>query len=53
MITTWAALGSCVLTTIDSLIERNGHAPKLIKISVEKRLTENDKINPLGNMSSR
>ncbi len=39
-----AAVGSCVLTTIDSIIERDGHDPKLIKISIEKTLSENPKM---------
>lgn len=39
-----AAVGSCVLTTIDSLIERNGHDPKSIEIAVEKELAENPKM---------
>lgn len=39
-----AAVGSCVLTTIDSILEREGHDPKLIKITIEKVLSENPKM---------
>ena len=39
-----AALGSCILTSIDSIFEREGYDPKKIKISVIKTLSENPKM---------
>lgn len=39
-----AALGSCILTSIDSILEREGYDPKKIKISVIKTLSENPKM---------
>jgi uncharacterized OsmC-like protein len=38
-----AALGSCTLTTIDGIFERDGYDPKKIRISVTKALSENPK----------
>lgn len=39
-----AALGSCILTSIDSILEREGYDPKEIIITVEKFLSENPKM---------
>ena len=39
-----AALGSCTLSTIVSILEREGYDPKKIKISVKKTLSENPKM---------
>lgn len=39
-----AALGSCILTSIDSILEREGYDPKKIKISVTKTLSEKPKM---------
>lgn len=39
-----AALGSCILTSIDTILEREGYDPKEIKITVEKLLSENPKM---------
>ena len=39
-----AALGSCLLTSIDGILERAGHDPKKIKISVKKALSEKPKM---------
>ena len=39
-----AALGSCTLTSIDSIFEREGYDPKKIKISVIKTLSQNPKM---------
>ena len=39
-----AALGSCILTSMDSILEREGYDPKKIKISVIKNLSENPKM---------
>ncbi len=36
-----AALGACVLTSIDNILEREGHDPKKVNISVAKTLSEN------------
>jgi len=36
-----AALGSCTLTTIDKIIEREGYNPRNIEISVTKTLAHN------------
>jgi uncharacterized OsmC-like protein len=38
------ALGSCILTSIDSILERECYDPKKIKISVIKTLSENPKM---------
>ncbi len=35
-----AALGSCVLTILESVFERNGYDPKKIEIKVEKELID-------------
>lgn len=39
-----AALGSCLMTSIDTILEREGYNPKKIRISVEKFLSENPKM---------
>lgn len=39
-----AALGSCILSTIDTLFEREGHDPKQIKMRVTKTLSEKPKM---------
>jgi putative redox protein len=39
-----AALGACILTSIDSILEREGYDPKKIKVSVIKTLSENPKM---------
>ena len=39
-----AALGSCILTTIDGIFEREGYDPKKIRISITKVLSENPKM---------
>lgn len=39
-----AALGSCILTSIDSILEREGHDPKKIKITVLKTLGDDPKM---------
>jgi putative redox protein len=38
------ALGSCILTSIDSILEREGYYSEKIKISVIKTLSENPKM---------
>lgn len=39
-----AALGSCTMTAIDSIIERAGHDPRQIRITVEKTLAQSPKM---------
>lgn len=39
-----AALGSCTLTTIDKILEREGFDPKDIKIFVTKKLSQDPKM---------
>lgn len=39
-----AALGSCLLTSIENIVQRDGYDPKKIKISVIKTLSENPKM---------
>ena len=39
-----AALGSCILTSMDSILEREGYDPKKIRISITKVLSENPKM---------
>ncbi len=39
-----AALGACILTTIDNILERHGHDPNKVKISVAKTLSESPKM---------
>ncbi len=36
-----AALGTCILTSIDNILEREGHDPKKVEISVTKTLSDN------------
>ncbi len=36
-----AALGACILTSIDTILEREGHDPKKVRISVAKTLSGN------------
>ncbi len=38
------ALGSCILTSIDNILEREDYDSKKIKMSVEKTLSENPKM---------
>ena len=37
-------MGSCTLTSIDRIFEREGYDPKKIKISVKKTLSQNPKM---------
>ena len=39
-----AALGSCILTSIDGILEREGHDPKKLHLSVKKSLSEKPKM---------
>lgn len=39
-----AALGSCILTSIDSIVEEEGYDPDKLEISVRKGLSENPKM---------
>jgi len=39
-----AALGTCILTSIDSIFEHAGYDPKKIRLSVIKTLSENPKM---------
>jgi putative redox protein len=39
-----AALGSCMLTSIERVLQRAGHDPKKIKIALKKTLSENPKM---------
>ena len=39
-----AALGSCILTSIDSIFTREGYDPKRLRISVIKTLSDNPKM---------
>ena len=39
-----AALGSCILSTIDTIFEREGHDPKKIAVKVTKRLSDRPKM---------
>ena len=39
-----AALGSCILSTIDRVFEREGHDPMKIRISVAKTLSDKPKM---------
>jgi putative redox protein len=39
-----AAVGACILTSIDGILERDGYDPEKIKISVLKTLSENPKM---------
>lgn len=39
-----SALGSCILSSIDSILEREGYDPKKLKITVAKTLSDNPKM---------
>lgn len=39
-----AALGSCILTGIESILEREGHDPSKIEMTVEKQLSQKPKM---------
>ncbi len=39
-----AALGSCILTSIDTILEREGFDSKKLKVSVEKSLSQKPKM---------
>ena len=39
-----AALGSCILTSIDKVVERAGHDPKKLTVTVKKTLSQKPKM---------